>query len=103
MKNKGVTMENKDSFVLNKLGTVDEVMKKVEMDEKEIKSYLKELKECEEVKVFIIREDGIEIPIVFKDGNMNEWLRKEIEISFDRFKDEIAQVKKALIKVTGEN
>ncbi|HBF8940491.1 TPA: hypothetical protein KO175_004509, partial [Clostridioides difficile] len=46
---------------------------------------------------------GIEIPIVFKDGNMNEWLRKEIEISFDRFKDEIAQVKKALIKVTGEN
>ncbi|ENY8301194.1 TPA: hypothetical protein ACMVTQ_002163 [Clostridioides difficile] len=42
------------------------------MDEKEIKSYLKELKECEEVKVFIIRKDGIEIPIVFKDGNMNE-------------------------------
>lgn len=28
MKNKGVTMENKDNFVLNKLGTVDEVMKK---------------------------------------------------------------------------
>ncbi|EIS9627370.1 TPA: hypothetical protein KPF65_002747 [Clostridioides difficile] len=96
-------MKNQGSFVLNKLGTVDEVMKKVEMDEKEIKSYLKELKECEEVKVFIIREDGIEIPIVFKDGNMNEWLRKEIEISFDRFKDEIAQVKKALIEVTGEN
>lgn len=94
-------MENKDRFVLNKLGTVDEVMKKVEMDEKEIKWYLKELKECEEVKVFIIRKDGVEIPITFKDGNMNEWLRKEIEISFDKFKDEIAQVKKALIKITG--
>ncbi|EQE56606.1 37-kD nucleoid-associated bacterial family protein [Clostridioides difficile DA00310] len=103
MKNKGATMENKDNFVLNKLGPASKVMKKVEIDEKEIKSYLKELKECEEVKVFIIRKDGIEIPIVFKDGNMNEWLRKEIEISFDRFKDEIAQVKKALIKVTGEN
>ncbi|KPI56468.1 hypothetical protein IM33_04865 [Clostridioides difficile] len=96
-------MENKDSFVLNKLGTADEVMKKVEMDEKEIKAYLKELKECEEVKVFIIRKDEVKIPITFKDENMNEWLRKEIEISFDKFKDEIAQVKKALIKVTGEN
>ncbi|MGO0884942.1 hypothetical protein ACTPDI_19360 [Clostridioides difficile] len=96
-------MKNKDSFVLNKLGTVDEVMKKVEMDEKEIKSYLKELKECEEVKVLIIKKDGVEIPIAFKDETMNEWLRREIEISFDKFKDEIAQVKKALIKVTGEN
>ncbi|HBF2733481.1 TPA: hypothetical protein KOD06_000051 [Clostridioides difficile] len=96
-------MENKDSFVLNKLGTADEVMKKVEMDEKEIKAYLKELKECEEVKVFIIRKDEVKIPITFKDENMNEWLRKEIEISFDKFKDEIAQVKKTLIKVTGEN
>ncbi|HEL4933687.1 TPA: hypothetical protein UN286_004256, partial [Clostridioides difficile] len=47
-------MENKDNFVLNKLGPASKVMKKVEIDEKEIKSYLKELKECEEVKVFII-------------------------------------------------
>ncbi|HFL2566951.1 TPA: hypothetical protein ACG3PC_003849 [Clostridioides difficile] len=88
-------MKNKDG--------ADKVMEKVEMDEKEIKWYLKELKECEEVKVFIIRKDGVEIPITFKDGNMNEWLRKEIEISFDKFKDEIVQVKKVLIKVTGEN
>ncbi|MBY2476328.1 hypothetical protein KWV16_05505 [Clostridioides difficile] len=88
-------MKNKDG--------ADKIMEKVEMDEKEIKWYLKELKECEEVKVFIIRKDGVEIPITFKDGNMNEWLRKEIEISFDNFKDEIVQVKKVLIKVTGEN
>ncbi|HDX7541994.1 hypothetical protein I5976_16400 [Clostridioides difficile] len=96
-------MKEQGRLVLNKLGTVDEVMKKVETDEKEINVYLKELKECEKAKVLIIGKDGTEIPIVFKDETMNEWLRKGIEISFDEFKDEIVQVKQVLLKITGDN
>ncbi|HBG2558358.1 TPA: hypothetical protein KPK86_003641 [Clostridioides difficile] len=65
--------------------------------------YRLNLKECEKAKVLIIGKDGTEIPIVFKDETMNEWLRKEIEISFDEFKDEIVQVKQVLLKITGDN
>lgn len=81
---------------------VDEAIEKTKEDEKDINKYLREIKNCKEIKVKIIRKNGNKIDVTFVNKYMKQWLDEEIEILINVMKNEVVQLKKELLKMKKE-
>lgn len=78
---------------------INEAIEKTKEDEKDINKYLREIKNCKEIKVKIIRKNGNKIDVTFVNKYMKQWLDEEIEILINVMKNEVVQLKKELLKM----
>lgn len=78
---------------------INEAIEKTKEDEKDINKYLREIKNCKEIKVKIIRKNGSKIDVTFVNKYMKRWLDEEIEILINVMKNEVVQLKKELLKM----
>ncbi len=78
---------------------INEAIEKTKEDEKDISRYLREIKNCKEIKVKIIRKNGNKIDVTFVNKYMKQWLDEEIEILINVMKNEVVQLKKELLKM----
>ncbi|MCC0638331.1 hypothetical protein [Clostridioides sp. ES-S-0001-02] len=81
---------------------INEAIEKTKEDEKDINKYLREIKNCKEIKVKIIRKNGNKIDVTFVNKYMKQWLDEEIEILINVMKNEVVQLKKELLKMQKE-
>ncbi|HFL3205691.1 TPA: hypothetical protein ACG3JX_003933 [Clostridioides difficile] len=78
---------------------INEAIEKTKEDEKDINKYLREIKNCKEIKVKIIRKNGNKVDVTFVNKYMKRWLDEEIEILINVMKNEVVQLKKELLKM----
>lgn len=78
---------------------INEAIEKTKEDEKDINRYLREIKNCKEIKAKIIRKNGNKIDVTFVNKYMKQWLDEEIEILINVMKNEVVQLKKELLKM----
>lgn len=81
---------------------INEAIEKTKEDEKDINKYLREIKNCKEIKVKIIRKNGNKVDVTFVNKYMKRWLDEEIEILINVMKNEVVQLKKELLKMKKE-
>ncbi|MGO0987999.1 hypothetical protein ACTPEW_18885 [Clostridioides difficile] len=78
---------------------LDEAIKIIQKDIKELGSYSNDIKECKKVKVTIIKNDGTKVPIVFSNKLLYDFLKSGFEISFKSMCEEASETEKELLMI----